>query len=68
MFRILAEQKKCSGGRKLGRVVNQMSLGRATIEGNSPVDENNFMLLDTLLEYLGKRRPRGKPAGLYCQS
>ena len=31
-----------------------MTLERATKEGNSPVNENDFMLLDILLKYLGK--------------
>jgi hypothetical protein len=31
-----------------------MPLERATEEGNSPVDENNFMLLDIFLKYGGK--------------
>jgi len=31
-----------------------MTLERATKGGNSPVDENGFMLLDTFLKYHGK--------------
>jgi hypothetical protein len=44
-----------------------MTLERATIEGNSPVDENDFMLLDIFLKYHGKRQSCGKLAGLYGQ-
>ena len=33
---------------------------RATKEGKSPVNKNIFMLLDTLLEYHEKRKPREK--------
>ena len=32
-----------------------MTLERATIEGNSPVSENRFMLLVIFLKYLGER-------------
>ena len=35
-----------------------------TKEGNSPVDENYFMLLVVILEYLGSRLSRGKQAVL----
>ena len=35
--------------------VSQMSLERATKEGNSPVGENDFTLLAILLEYGEKR-------------
>ncbi len=44
-----------------------MTLERATIEGNSPVSENDFMLLDIFLEYLGKRKSCGKQVGLTDQ-
>jgi len=44
-----------------------MSLERATIEGNSPVNENGFMLLDTFLDYSGARKPWRKQARLSGQ-
>ncbi len=45
-----------------------MFLERTTIEGKSPVDKNNFMLLAIFLEYLGKRKPRGNLAGLSAKA
>ena len=45
-------------------MVKRSSLERSAIEGNSPVFENHFVLLAVLLEYLGKRKPRGNHPGL----
>ena len=45
-----------------------MTLERATKEGNSPVNENDFMLLDILLEYLEKWKSWGKQAGLSAKA
>ena len=38
-------------GEHLGRIINRSTLERGTIEGNSPVCKNNFMLLVRFLEY-----------------
>ena len=38
-------------GEHLGRIINRSTLERGTIEGNSPVCKNNFMLLAISLEY-----------------
>ena len=56
--------RKFLEGEHLGETVNQTSLERVTIEGNSPVGENSFTLLDIFLEYLEKRKPRGNQAEL----
>ena len=39
-------------------------MGRVTKEGDSPVGENNFMLLEVFPEYHWERKPGGKQAGL----
>jgi len=44
--------------------VNQILLESRTKEGNSPVDENKYMLLVSGLKYGGGRQSRWKPAGL----
>ena len=41
---------------------------RDTIEGNSPVLENSFTLLDIFLEYHRKRKPGGKQARLLAKA
>ena len=38
-------------GEHLGRIIKRSTLERGTIEGNSPVCKNNFMLLVRFLEY-----------------
>ena len=38
-------------GEHFGIFVSQMTLERAIIEGNNPVDENDFTLLAIFLEY-----------------
>lgn len=38
-------------GEHLGKVIKRSTLERGAIEGNSPVIENNFMLLVRSLEY-----------------
>ena len=38
-------------GEHLGRIINRSTLERGTIEGNSPVLKNKFMLLAIFLEY-----------------
>ena len=38
-------------GEHLGRIIKRITLERGTIEGNSPVLKNNFMLLVMILEY-----------------
>ncbi len=45
-------------------MVKRNTLERDTIEGNSPVLENFFTLLDIYLEYHRGRKPGGKQAGL----
>ena len=56
--------KIASEGENLDERVKRSSLERDAIEGNSPVFENPFVLLAVLLEYLEKRKPRGKHPGL----
>ena len=38
-------------GEHLGRIIKRSTLERGTIEGNSPVLKNNFMLLAIFLKY-----------------
>jgi len=44
-----------------------MFLERAAIEGNSPVNENSFLLFVFIPEYFKERQPWRKQAGLNCQ-
>ena len=47
-------KRKVSKGEHLGKEVRGSTLERDTKEGNSPVLENFFTLLDVSLKYLGK--------------
>ena len=67
IFQNLGGWKKGLKGEHLGKRVRGTTLERETIGGNSPVPENSLMLLDVFLKYLGKRKSRGKQAGLHCQ-
>jgi len=44
------------------------NLERLAKEGDSPVGENDFILLDISLEYHWERKPNGKLAGLSAKA
>ena len=48
---LLCDRKMNTEGEHLGRFINRSTLERGTIEGNSPVCKNKFMLLVMILEY-----------------
>ena len=50
-FTLLCDKKMTAEGEHLDKVINRSTLERGTIEGNSPVCKNNFMLLVRFLEY-----------------
>ena len=49
-------------------LVSRNTLERGTIEGNSPVDENHFVLLVVFLKYSGKRLSWRKQAVLSAKA
>ncbi len=48
---LLCDRQMLAEGEHLGKGFNRSTLERGTIEGNSPVCENNFTLLVRFLKY-----------------